>query len=149
MMSDNNMYDQDIDDKSFKYVMMETSNVYLGARFSLGELLEEDSTPFKLQAIISHYWLKNMDPETTLESQMYYLDKGNFLVKVLKQLKVKVKVSIIIEKKGLGGKVKQQYGEQVWTLDQLLAVDVEEKRRRGVIIREIVISRMALMTFSV
>ena len=60
-------------DKDFKYVMQDMGAVYLGARYSYAELLEEEMIAFKLKTIISRYILKDVDSSTTLESHFYYL----------------------------------------------------------------------------
>lgn len=86
-------------DNDFKYVMLDVGNLYLGARFSFGELLEEEMVPFKMKAILTHYILKEADAETTLESQFYYMEKGTFLYDTFIQLRTKVKVNILTEKK--------------------------------------------------
>ncbi len=136
-------------DNSFKYVMMDTSNIYLGARFSYGELLEEDMVPFKLRVVISHYLLKETDPETTLESQLYYLEQGNLLYETLKQLRVKVKVNLLTEKKKLLGGSTMQYREKTMTLEELTGTNLARKKAQGLIIREMIVSRLGLTAFSV
>ena len=57
--------------EDFKYVLQDTGNIYLGARFSYEELLKQEMVPFKLKAILTHYILKEAAPDTTLESQFY------------------------------------------------------------------------------
>ena len=55
-----------LQDNDFKYVMMDTGNIYLGARFTFGELLEQEMVPFKLKTIIRRYFL----PETTEDTSL-------------------------------------------------------------------------------
>ncbi len=80
--------------EDFKYVLQDTGNIYLGAQFSYEELLEQEMVPFKLKAILTHYILKEAAPDTTLESQFYYLTGGSFLYETFKQLKIRVKVQM-------------------------------------------------------
>ena len=65
----------ELQDNDFKYVMADVGNIYLGARFTYEELLDQDMTPFKLKAIIRQYILKEAAADTSLESQFYYLEK--------------------------------------------------------------------------
>lgn len=132
----------------FKYVMMDMGNIYLGAKFSYEELLEEEMTPFKLKAVIRQYILKETSGNTTLESQFYYLEEGTFLYEIFNQLKVKVKINIRTEKKSLSGKAAYRYEEKILKLKELTEINLAKKKSSGVIVREIVVSKLGLMTFS-
>lgn len=136
-------------DTDFKYVMMDVSNLYLGARFSFGELLEEEMVPFKMKTILSRYILKEAEPETSLESQFYYMEKRSFLYDTFFQLRTKVKVSMLVEKKGLLQKKKQVYEEKVFSLKEFSEMNLARKKAAGVIVREIIISKLGLMSFGV
>lgn len=135
--------------EDFKYVMQDTGNLYLGAKYTYEELLAAEMTPFKLKAIINHYVLKETSPETTLESQFYYLNRDSFLYEVFYQLKIKVKVQIQTVKKSIFGKEKIRYEEQILSLKDLSDMNLAKKKASGVIIREIIISKLGMMTFSV
>lgn len=147
-MSEENKELMQNQEDDFKYVMMDVGNLYLGARFSFGELLEEEMVPFKLKAILNHYILKEADRETTLESQFYYMEQGTFLYDTFLQLKTKIKVNILTEKKGLFRGKKQVYEEKVFSLKELAEMNLARKKAKGMIIREIIISKLGMMTFS-
>ena len=135
--------------EDFKYVMQDNGNIYLGAKYSFQELLEEEMVPFKLKAIISQYVLKEADRDTTLESQFYYLEPEGFLYETFRQLKVKVKVQRQKERKTLFGKKKLEYKEEILSLKELTEINLARKKGSGMLIREIVISKLAMMTFTV
>lgn len=139
----------DVQDNDFKYVMQDTGSVYLGARFTFQELMEQESVPFKIKAILTHYIFKEVNPSTSLESQFYYMESGNFLYETFCQLKIRLKVNVLEEKKTLFGKKKLRYVEKILTLQQLAEMNLAKKKASGVIIREIIISKLAMMTFSV
>ena len=138
----------ELQDNDFKYVMADVGNIYLGARFTYEELLDQDMTPFKLKAIIRQYILKEAEADTSLESQFYYLEKDTFLYELFSQLKIKVKINIQAEKKSLFGKVSSRYEERVLTLKELTEINLAKKKASGMIIREVIISKLGLMTFS-
>lgn len=138
-----------LQDNDFKYVMQDTGSVYLGARLSFAELLEQEMVPFKLKAILNHYILKEVDADNTMESQFYYLEPGNFLYETLNQLKIRVKVNVLVKKKTMFGKIKHCYVEKVLSLKELTEMNLAKKKASGMIIREIIISKLALMGFSV
>ncbi len=135
--------------EDFKYVMQDTGNLYLGAKYTYEELLSAEMAPFKLKAVINHYVLKETAPETTLESQFYYLEKDSFLFEVFSQLKTKVKVQTRTECRNIWGKTKYSYKERIFSLTELTGMDPAKKRASGMMIREIIISKLGMMTFSV
>lgn len=140
---------EELQDNDFKYVMMDTGNIYLGARFTYEELMDQEMVPFKLKTIIRQYFLKETTPDTSLESQFYYLENDTFLYETFKQLRIKVKVNLQVEKKSLFGKTSCKYEERVLTLKELTDINLARKKASGMIVREIIISKLGLMTFSV
>lgn len=137
--------------EDYKYVMLDTAYLYLGAKYSYGELMENEDIPFKLHTILERYILPEMDAETTMESHFYFMDKKEFSFKTYQQLKIKVKVSKLVTKKPfLGiGKPKRVYRAEVIPLAQFVEMPKAEKERDGILIQEIVISKLALMSFVV
>lgn len=138
-----------LQDNDFKYVMMDTGNVYLGARFTFGELMEQELVPFKLKTIIRRYFLPETTEDTSLESQFYYLEKDTVLFETFKQLRIRVKVNVQEEKKTLFGKKVCRYQEKILSLNELTDINLARKKATGMIIREVIISKLGLMTFSV
>lgn len=135
--------------EDFKYVLQDTGSISIGAKYTYKELMENELVPFKLKAIMEHYMFKEADPETTLESEFYYLEAGTFLYEVFSQMKIKVKVQQQEEVKSLFGKKKLLYKEKLLSLKELTDLNLAKKKASGMIIREIVISKLGLMTFSV
>lgn len=136
-------------DRDFKYILQDTSYIYLGARFCYEELLEEEMIAFKLKTIISQYILKDVDASTTLESHFYHMLPDTFAYKTYRELKIKIKVSIPIQKKTLTGKVHTIYKDKVYTLKDFADLNLAQKKQKGIIVREIVFSKLALMSFTV
>ena len=135
--------------EDFKYILQDTGSISIGAKYTYKELMANEMIPFKLKAILEHYIFKEADPETSLESEFYYLEAGNFLYEVFQQLKMKVKVQQQEEVKSLFGKKKLIYKERLFSLKELTEINLARKKASGMIIREIVISKLGLMTFSV
>lgn len=135
--------------EDFKYVLEDVGTVCLGAGFTYRELLSQEMVPFKLKAILERYILTEVSPDTTLESQFYYLEEGTFVYKTYSQLKIKVKAQVQTEKKGLTGRKKIGYQEKLFTLRELAGTNLAKKKASGMLIREIVLSKLGLLTFSV
>lgn len=135
--------------EDFKYVMQDVSNLYLGAKFTYEELMEHERVPFKLKAILTNYILKEAAPDTTLESQFYYLEENTFLYEVFKQLKIRVKLQMQIEKKSLFGGRKTGYQEKIFPLQEFVSMNLAKKKGAGVLISEIIISKLGMMAFTI
>lgn len=136
-------------DNDFKYYMQDVGSLYFGARYSYEELMVHEMVSFKFKSIIEHYIAKDTQLETTLESQFYYMTDDLFSYKTYMQLKAKVKISLLVEKKPLFGTKKTVYQTQVLSLDEFVRMNLAQKKKCGVIIQEIILSKLALMAFSV
>lgn len=135
--------------RDFKYFMQDTGSLYLGARYSYAEILEDEMVTFKYKSIIEHYVLKDTAPDTTLESQLYYMTPEQFSYKTYMQLKARVKVSMLTEKKRLFGKAGVSYENRTLKLDELVGMNLAQKKKRGIVIQELILSKLALLSFSV
>ena len=131
--------------EDYKYSMQDAARLYMGSKYTIGELLETEDILFKFRMIVERYILPESDREDTLETHLYYLEKDKFLVQTYRQMKAKVRVSVIEEKKRLFGKSKKTYVTRVLSIDELVSLSVPEKERRGMIIQELSVSKMALM----
>ena len=131
--------------KDYKYVMGDNSSIYLGGKFTYREMLDSDEVPFKFQSIMEHYLLKDTDPETSLESQFYYMTPDSFSYRTYLQLKTRVKVCELVEKKSLFGKVTRNYH----TLKDFAAINLAQKKARGFVVQEIILSKLAVTFFNV
>ena len=135
--------------RDFKYFMQDTGSVYLGAKLSYAEILQDEMVNFKYKSIVEHYIFKDTDSETTLESQLYYMTDDQFSYRTYRQLKAKVKISILKEKKGFGGKKKAGYQSEIMKLEEFVSMNLAQKKAAGVVVQELILSKLALMAFSV
>ncbi len=127
-----------------KYSMQDVSRIYIGSRYTIGEILLAEDILFKFRMIVERYVLPEADRDDTLETHLYYLEKDKFLVQTYKQMKAKVRVNVIEERKSLFGKTKKEYVTKVLTMDELVSMPVSEKERRGMVIQELSVSKLAL-----
>lgn len=127
--------------EDYKYVMADTSFIYLGVKYTFGEMIETEEIPFKIRTITERYLLPETDPETTLESELYYLNAQGILYKTLLQLKCKIKFS---RKKSNG-----KFETVSMKLEEFVSIPVEEKKKQQILIQELAISKLSMMMFSV
>lgn len=132
--------------EDYKYSMQDTSKVYVGSKYTLDEILESEDMPFKFRLIVERYILPEADLQDTLETHLYYLEPKSFIVKIYKQLKAKVKVNVIEEKRSIFGS-KKQYVTKLVTVEELTAMSREEKESKGLVVQELIMSKLALMAF--
>jgi hypothetical protein len=85
-----------------------------------------------------------VDQDTTLESHIYYMKPEDESCDIYTRLKTKV---ILLEPEIRGGQVR--YVEKEMKIGDLSLIPPEEKLRRGIIIREVRISKMGLGSFAV
>lgn len=140
--------------EDYKYSMQDTSRLYVGSRYTFRELLDEEEIGFKFRLIMERYILPEADMEDTLETHLYYLAPDSFLVKIYKQMKARVKVNVIEEKKPLfrgtrgkaGSAPKKRYVTKELAVEELAAIPPAEKERRGYVIQELSVSKLALLS---
>lgn len=135
--------------EDFKYFMQDVNALYIGAYYNYGELMENEMVPFKLKSIIEHYIMKDTQADTTLESQFYYMTGEEFSYRTYMQLKAKVKVCMFVESKSLFGKEKVAYKNKIIPLSQFVQMNLAQKKKYGVKVQEIILSKLAMMAFSV
>jgi len=131
--------------EDYKYSMQDVSRLYVGCKYTFAELLEAEDVLFKFRMLVQKYILPDADGEDTLETHLYYLGPEGFLVKLYRQMKARVKVNVIEEKKGLFGRGKREYVTRVLTIEQLTGMTKEEKEACGLVVQELSVSKLALM----
>lgn len=137
--------------EDYKYVMVDTGNVYLGAKYTYGEILQNEDVPFKIRTIVERYILPQADAETTLESEFYYMTQDSLTYRTYRQLKVKVKCSRLVEKKSFFSRRKKNkcYVTELIGLDAFTAMPPAQKQAQGIMVQEIVVNKLAMMVFTV
>lgn len=134
--------------EDYKYVLVDTSNIYLGAKYTYNELIENEDVAFKLRTILERYILPETTGDTTLEDHFANMEK-NLAYKTYRQLKIKLKVSRRVEKKNFFGKTTRKYITESVALDDFMKMSKEEREKNGILIQEIVFGKLALMSFAV
>lgn len=137
------------ENRDYKYFMQDAGSVYLGAKLSYAEIMQDEMVNFKYKSIVEHYIFKDTDPETTLESHLYYMTKEQFSFRTYEQLRAKVKISILEEKKTLFGKTKAGYTTKLMPLKEFADMNLAQKKTKGVVVQELALSKLGLMSFSV
>lgn len=132
---------------AFEHVMQDVSHVYIGAKLSYGTLMERDDVPFKLRAILAHYMLKEVAPETTIFDHLFFIRKKDLSYLAYKQMKARFKLSVFEE---ADGKKRKQTGyvSRLYTIDEILADEALRAKRDTTIVEELTFKKFALLGVS-
>ena len=133
-------------DNDFKYYLDSLTVLSLGARYTYAELIREENISLKYRSVCRRYLTAQVDPATTLESHFYYMEPGDECCDIYTQLKTKV---LVLEPQDKGSRAgTPSYKERVYKVQELAAIPPKEKEARGMVIREIQISKMGLAGFA-
>ncbi len=133
--------------EDYKYCMQDVGTIYLGAKYTFDEIVDNEMILFKLRLIVEHYIRPEADGSDTLESHLYYLPPDSRLMKIYKQMRAKVKISILEEKRGITGRRVKRYVTRNLTVEALAGMPVPEKEAKGVVIQELAVSKLSLLSF--
>ena len=146
---------KDVIDRSFKYVMQDTSKMYVGGRLTYEEMISFEDVPFKIKSIANREWIPAAGREDiTIEDHFRIMEKNSFIFQIFKTLKTKVKVHLPVVKEGKTGrfvsyKSKILGPEEYWELlheesEPLLDENGQEIKP---VTEEISFSKLAVMVF--
>ena len=134
-------------EEDFKYIMQDFEKYYFGARYSYNELMSSSLVPFKFKTIIERYIAKEIDESATLESHFYFMTDDSFDYRVCRQLRMRVRCSVLVSPHKDG--IEDRYTEKIYTIDKLVKLTTKDKMDMGLVIRELILSKLSLMLFQV
>ena len=68
-----------LDYQDYRYILQDTRTLYVGAKFSFGDIAREEEIPFKFRSIIMRCALGKVDKEDTVESVFYYMKPEGYI----------------------------------------------------------------------
>ena len=131
--------------EDYKYCMQDTGNLYVGAKYTINEIAENEDILFKFRKVCVESLKNGSDGDDSLETILYYMQPGDFRVQVLKQMRAKVRVNIIKEK-SFFGKKKKEYVTEFMNIQNLVSMTKDEKESVGLVIQELRVNKLALLT---
>lgn len=134
-----------INEDDFKYYMQDIERYYFGARYNYNELISNEIVPFKFKTVITKYFKDDIDFSTTLESHIYHLSKDTYDYKVYKQLRTRIRTSVYKDP----DRKEKGFKEKVYKIEEIVKISPKEKERLGMLVREIIISKLGLWGFQV
>ena len=128
----------------FKYMMQDLYRLYFGVKCTYREILQNEDAYYKFKAVVRQYLIREVDEDTTIESHLYYLEKDSESFRAYRKMKTKVTCMVPDTRRPPKEDGKPYYRQEVFTVDDLVKVPAQTKERMGVIIQEIVVSKMGL-----
>ncbi len=132
--------------EDYKYFMQDVSRIYIGCKYTLGEILDNQEILYKFRKVVADSILQRADRADTLETVLYYLEPDNFSLQVFRQMGGRVRISVLEDKKRLFGKKERVYVTKVIPVDALVRMRKEEKEKAGLFIQELQVSKLGLAT---
>ena len=133
--------------EDFKYMLQDVGRIYIGAKYTYRELMQNPEAAFKLKSVIEHYLLRETDPDTSLESDFYYMEPESFSCRTYEQLKAKLKISILVDRQGKQGRTERVYREQTVSVQEFVKIPLAQKKKDGIVVQELILSKLALVSF--
>jgi hypothetical protein len=131
----------------FKYIIQDLYRLYFGAKCTYSEIMESDETYTRFKALCRNYLITEVARDTTLESHFYYMSPSDRAAEVYTSLGARVRVNVPTVKKGLLGREQRVYKEEIWKIEDLMALNAQQKSFRGIVISEIQIPKRKLREF--
>lgn len=131
-----------MENKDFKYVMQDLTNIYVGAKYTYIEMLEAEETPFKLKTLVRNYILKEVPEDTTIEQHLFMMKDTDPSFLLFKQMKASFKVYVRDESIGKTG----GYALHEYSVQQIVENAELHENRDDTVIQEMHLTKLGLLS---
>lgn len=135
-----------MENKDFKYVVQDMTNLYIGAKYTYNELMELQEVPFKLKTLISRFFLKEVDGSTKIEDHIFYMKETDMSFQIYRQMKAKFR--LYVWKDETDGARNPSYKSGVYTSADILHNEELMQKKDITIVEEVHITKLGLMGVS-
>ena len=132
-----------MENRDFKYVMHDLTNLYIGAKYTYNELLVLDEVPFKLKTLISRFILKEVDGDTKIEDHIFYLKETDMSYQIYKEMKTKFRLNVWKDEND--GVKKPGYKSASYRITDIIANEELMRKKDITIVEELHITKLGLM----
>lgn len=128
-------------DRDYKHVVQDVTNIYIGGKLSYGEMLDLDEIPFKFKVILSHYILKEIARETTIENHIFFMKKDDMSYMIYKKLKAKFRLYVFDENK-------QSYVGREYRIEDIVDDEYLHENMNTIFVEEMHLYKINLLAVS-
>ena len=136
-----------MENKDFKYVMHDLTNLYIGAKYTYDELMVLDETPFKLKTLISRFILKEVDGGTRIEDHIFYLKETDMSYQIYKEMKAKFRLNVWKDEND--GVKKPGYKSGTYRISDIVGNEELMRKKDITIVEEVHITKLGLMAVAI
>jgi len=131
----------------YKHAIQDITNLYLGGKLTYADIMDNEEIPFKFRAIVMHYMIDGIDPDTTLENHLFYIKKNSMAYMVYKKLKARFMLNVFYEDGH--GKGKPGYHIDEFEIDDILDNEDLLANKDTIFLTEVRISKLKMMAITV
>ena len=132
-----------LENKDFKYVMHDLTNIYIGAKHTYNELLVLEEVPFKLKTLISRFFLREVDGDTKIEDHIFYLKETDMSYQIYKEMKARFRLNVWKDESD--GVKKPGYKVQTYRIHEIIGNEELMQKKDITIVEEMHITKLGLM----
>ena len=133
-----------VENRDFKYVMHDLTNLYIGARYSYEELLILDEVPFKLKTLISRFIIREVADTTKIEDHIFYMKETDMSYQIYKQIKAKFRLNVWKDERD--GVKTPGYKSMTYRITEILGNEELMRKKDTIIVEEVHITKLGLMS---
>ena len=128
-------------DRDYKHVVQDVTNIYIGGKLSYGEMLDLDEIPFKFKVILSHYILKEVSRETTIENHIFFMKKEDMSYMIFKKMKARFRLYVFDEDK-------QSYVGKEYKIEDIVDDEYLHENMNTIFVEEMHLYKINLLAIS-
>ena len=133
-----------MENRDFKYVMHDLTNLYIGAKYTYNELLVLEEVPFKLKTLISRFFVREVDGNTKIEDHIFYLKETDMSYQIYKEMKAKFRLNVWKDEKD-GVKI-PGYKSKTYRITEIIGNEELMSKKDIILVEEMHITKLGLMT---
>lgn len=130
----------------FKYVLQDITTLYIGTKYTYGELMKLDEIPFKLKTIFAHYMLKEVAEDTRPEDHIFYIRESDLSYMVYKQMKVSFRMKVWKDESD--GRRTPGYVSGSYRIQEIVGNEELMRKKDQILVEEMQIKRLGLLSVS-
>lgn len=135
--------EEKVENRDFKYVMHDLTNLYIGAKHTYNELLVSEEVPFKLKTLISRFFMREVDGDTKIEDHIFYLKETDMSYQIYKEMKAKFRLNVWKDESD--GVKKPGYQSKTYRITEIIGNEELMRKKDITIVEELHITKLGLM----
>ena len=135
-----------MENRDFKYVMHDMTNLYIGAKHTYNELLVSEEVPFKLKTLISRFITREVDGNTKIEDHIFYLKETDMSYQIYKEMKARFRLNVWKDEND--GVKTPGYKSKTYRITEILGNEELMRKKDITMVEELHVTKLGLMSVS-